>query len=218
MKGSILYGIKKLAKPFIKYKDVAFWDNKWGKANYAKTSDENLHNDNFLLDEQVRLFKSLNSESVFDYGGGDGHSLKRHIDAGYLKDYGYGEISQSAIDLARKILPGDCKIYDLRRDEISGQYDMVYTRAVIVAVSPNAIEKVYNDILRVSKNYVFMQEAYYYPDPVGRNFNHRPWEFFTRNGFEIIWMKYQIIIRRDGTIRHPGQGYDLLLRKIGEAN
>ncbi len=152
-------------------------------------------------------------ESVFDYGGGDGHSLKAHIDAGYLKSYGYGEISDTAIPLARGILPGDCAIYDLKSDAVERTFDLVYSRAVLVTVPPDEVEEVYRRISSIAAVYVFMQEAFYYPAPRGHNFNHTPWEYFDRHAFEIVWMRYLLIRKLDGSLQHPGQGYELLMRR-----
>ena len=195
----------------ILYKDNLYWDRRWGKGEYGKPK---YNDDDYLLIDQIKLFRSLNISSVFDYGGGDGHSLKAHIDSGYLDRFGYGEISDVAIDMARKVLPDQCRIYDLKKKEkVAEKYELVYTRAVIICVNPKSIEKVYNDILKMEPKYIFMQEAYYYPEPKGANFNHEPWIFFFNHNYQIEWMKYQIIVRKDGSIRHPGQGYDLLLMR-----
>lgn len=194
------------------YKDNSYCDRNWING-YANKTDYNKVSDDQLLMEQVKLFKQLDISSIFDYGGGIGLSLKTHIDTDHYQKFGYGEISDVSIGMAREILPNDCKIYDLKKINTFENYDLVYTRAVIVCVHPKSIEKVYRDILKMNPKYIFMQEAYYYPEPKGANFNHKPWEYFYYHGYDIVFMKYQIIYNRDGSIRHPGQGYNLLLKK-----
>ena len=194
------------------YRTTRYWNARWA-AGYAENDDQTWKWDTEALDQQIALFRSLNIESVFDYGGGDGHSLRAHIDAGYLKAYGYGEVSDTAIRLARDILPTDCPIYDLKSEPIQGRFDLAYTRAVLVTVRPDEVDEFYTRISSVARSYVFMQEAFYYPEPKGHNFNHTPWEYFDRNGFDVVWMRYQLLRKSDGSLRHPGQGYELLMRR-----
>ena len=104
------------------------------------------------------------------------------------------EINHDAVKELHQNLP-DCKIYEqsileIDTNNISEEgVDLVFIRGVLIHISPDALDEVYEKLYKLSKRYILISE-YYNPNPVAIEYRGHTNKLFKRDFCGEVLDKY----------------------------
>lgn len=141
-----------------------FWAGEFGNEYIQRNQGERLITSNVVLFGQ--MLRAANVTSAVELGCNVGlnlqalHRIKPDMDlCGY-------EINETAARAAREL--NVAKVIDgtiLDKLPCEKQYDLAFTKGVLIHIHPDELGKVYDNLYKLSKRYVLVCE-YYNPSPV----------------------------------------------------
>ena len=168
-----------------------FWAGSFGN----EYTDRNTSDD--LLASSIALFSKITQhtsgiKTAVELGSNIGINLKA---LGYL----IHDIQMQAVEINKKAAD-ECKkienvsvytgsIYDF---SIDTQYDLAFTRGVLIHIPPEKLSAVYDILYRATRKYILIAE-YYNPTPVEINYRGNDGKLFKRDFAGEILDKYKDI-------------------------
>ncbi len=185
----------------LKTKQEAFWSGDFGN-NYIErnTSDLLLASNINLFSKILNLTRSI--DSVIEFGANVGMNLmaiRKLLPNALLEGV---EINQKACHLLKKNLSDSIVFNESILDfNVSEKRDFVFTKGVLIHMSPESLPSVYQKIHDSSSRYVCIAE-YYNPTPVELNYRNHIGYLFKRDFAGEFLDKYN-----DFTLRDYGFSY-----------
>jgi len=148
---------------FKKYMPVDYW-TKRGK----KYKDDFVHNEFFKIQENalVDYLKTIQFESVLEYGCGFGRITKLLLDNFELKKYKAFDLSEEQINNAKKICSNhnvEFEVSTIQDYDDNQKYDLVIGVEILMHVTPTEIRNVLEKLSHLTKNHMINVD--FYEDP-----------------------------------------------------
>jgi pseudaminic acid biosynthesis-associated methylase len=166
-----------------KTKQEILWsDDKWSREYIQRNNSESLLASNIALFSQILSRTNHRVECVFEIGTNIGLNLdaiKALLPSALLsgieiskeaykeiskKDYGSNILNESILNLSHGL----------------GEYDLVFTKGVLIHLNPEYLMDVYEKIYNLSKKYILFVE-YYNPSPVSIRYRDKEGMLFKRD-------------------------------------
>lgn len=168
-----------------------FWAGNFGDQYIARNTDEKSINSNVVLFGQI-LRSAPEVTSIVELGCNIGLNLQalRKINSKFdLCGY---EINKTAAQIANQlniasIIEGT--ILDTLSTTI--QYDISFTKGVLIHINPEELPKVYDNLYNLSKRYIVVCE-YYNPSPVVLKYRESDDKLFKRDFAGELIDKYNL--------------------------
>ena len=148
-----------------KTKQEEFWAEEFGDNYIERNQDKLLVASNISIFSKV-LEKTKEIESIIEFGSNIGmniHSLKALLPSAEISAI---EINEKAVNELKKIDKikniFHKSILDFKTEE---KFDFVFTKGVLIHVSPDFLKDVYKSMYEASSKYICMIE-YYNPSPM----------------------------------------------------
>ena len=178
-----------------------FWAGEFGDDYINRNQGEQLVNSNVVLFGQI-LRSASSVKSIVEFGCNIGLNLRalQRINGGFdLCGY---EINKIAAETSRslgiaKIINGTV-LDELPTDE---QYDISFTKGVLIHINPVELDKVYENLFRLSKRYIVVCE-YYNPSPVVIRYRGNENRLFKRDFAGDLIQKYKLALIDYGFTYH----------------
>ncbi len=182
-----------------------FWAGDFGCEYIERNQGESL------VDLNIALFRRIISatqsvESFVELGCNIGLNLQALSEINkQFKLCGY-EINKVAAQKARGL--NVARIVDgTILDEISDiQYDVSFTKGVLIHINPDELNKVYDNLFRLSRKYILVCE-YYDPNPVVVKYRGNEERLFKRDFAGELIDKYNLRLVDYGFIYHRDAGF-----------
>ena len=194
-----------------------FWSGEFGNEYSDRNQGEQFINSNVVLFKQI-LKATPEVKSIIELGCNIGLNLQalKRIDKNFQLS-GY-EINKIAAKKARDLNIAsiiDGSILDLIPTNI--QYDVTFTKCVLIHINPENLLKVYENLYNLSKSYIVVCE-YYDPNPVTVQYRGHENRLFKRDfagelidKFNLKLIDYGFTYKRDN--RFPQQDLTWFLLK-----
>jgi spore coat polysaccharide biosynthesis protein SpsF len=166
-----------------KTKQEILWsDDKWSREYIERNNSESLLASNIALFSQIISRTNHRVETVFEIGTNIGLNLdaiKTLLPSVLLsgieiskeaykeiskKEYGSNILNESILNLSRGL----------------GEYDLVFTKGVLIHLNPEYLMDVYEKIYNLSKKYILFVE-YYNPSPVSIRYRDKEGMLYKRD-------------------------------------
>lgn len=163
-----------------KTEQESFWTGDFGDEYTKRNQGEKIIASNFALFSRI-LRSAPQVKSIVELGCNIGLNLQalKKIDPSFdLCGY---EINRNAAEQARA--QGIARIVDgtiIEELPSEKKYDMAFTKTVLIHINPRELNKVYENLDRLSKRYILVCE-YYNPSPVVVNYRGNDDRLFKRD-------------------------------------
>jgi spore coat polysaccharide biosynthesis protein SpsF len=166
-----------------KTKQEILWsDDKWSREYIERNNSKSLLASNIALFSQIISRTNHRVETVFEIGTNIGLNLdaikillpsvllsgieisKEAYKEISKKNYGSNILNESILNLSRGL----------------GEYDLVFTKGVLIHLNPEYLMDVYEKIYHLSKKYILFVE-YYNPSPVSIRYRDREGMLYKRD-------------------------------------
>jgi pseudaminic acid biosynthesis-associated methylase len=182
-----------------------FWAGEFGREYIKRNQGEDLVALNIALLRKI-LNATQSVESFVELGCNIGLNLQalNEINNNF-KLCGY-EINKVAAQKARDL--NIATIVDgTILDEISDiQYDVSFTKGVLIHINPEELNKVYDNLYRLSRKYILVCE-YYDPNPVAVQYRGNGERLFKRDFAGELIDKYNLVLIDYGFVYHRDVNY-----------
>ena len=180
-----------------------FWSGEFGNEYHDRNKGEQFINSNVVLFKQI-LKAASNVKSIIELVCNIGLNLQalKRIDKNFQLS-GY-EINKIAAKKARDLNIAsiiDGSILDLIPTNI--QYDVTFTKGVLIHINPENLLKAYENLYNLSKSYIVVCE-YYNPNPVTVQYRGHENKLFKRDfagelidKFNLKLIDYGFTYKRD---------------------
>jgi pseudaminic acid biosynthesis-associated methylase len=193
-----------------------FWAGEFGMQYLGRNQGEPLLKSNVGLFSDI-LRSTRGVESMLELGCNIGLNLQALHRIDPRLTLGAYEINEVAAAKAREL--GIAKVVcSTILDPIPAdpQYDLTFTKGVLIHINPDALDKVYDNLYRLSKRYILVSE-YYNPTPVTVNYRGNDDRLFKRDfagelidryGLKLV--DYRFVYHRDNVYRQDDCTWFLL--------
>lgn len=167
------------------------WAGEFGNEYIHRNQGENIIYSNIILFSKI-LGRLPRVQSIVELGCNVGLNLQAlHKINSELDLCGY-EINQTAAQTARENCSATI-IHGTILDELPSekQYDISFTKGVLIHISPAELEKAYENLYRLSRRYIVVCE-YYNPSPVTVRYRGNDNLLFKRDFAGDLMEKYQL--------------------------
>lgn len=165
-----------------------FWSGDFGN-EYTERNNESLLKSNIVFFS--RILKNINVNSIFEIGCNRGlnlQALKNVSDD--LSLYGL-EINEKAFEIINsKNICKECFNTSVHTFETDKQFDLVFTKGVLIHINSDKLENVYDKMYKLSKKYILIAE-YYSRDFREINYRGNDNKLFKRDFCGEMMNKYQ---------------------------
>lgn len=135
---------------------IDLWSGDFGQQYTARNAAETARSGVY----HAALCQALGARSALEVGCNIGLNLTRMTEAGI--DATGVDVNGRALETARRRLPGlhfvEASAYDLPFDDAS--FDLVFTCGVLIHIPPESRPRALDELLRVSRRYVWLGEYY----------------------------------------------------------
>jgi pseudaminic acid biosynthesis-associated methylase len=168
-----------------------FWAGEFGDDYITRNQGEQPINANVVLFGQI-LKAAPNIKSFVELGCNIGlnlQALNRINEHFELCGYEINKIAaQKALDLNIASVINGTILDELPADV---QYDVSFTKGVLIHINPDALHKVYDNLYKLSKKYIVVCE-YYNPSPVVVKYRENEERLFKRDFAGELMDKYNL--------------------------
>ena len=192
----------------MKYKteQEEFWAGKFGNDYIDRNKDvQNIASNLFLFSNALKNTSAI--KSIIEFGANVGlnllalHNLfpKSKISAVEINKLAYSHLNKY-----KWIKAYNESILDFSAKE---KYNLVFTKGVLIHISPNELDKVYKKLFELSNKYILIAE-YYNPTPVELNYRDNKGKLFKRDFCGDLLKKYSSLELIDyGFIYHRDNNF-----------
>ena len=183
-----------------------FWKGEFGDDYTDRNNDLEIVSANISLFAEI-LQHTVSVKSVLEFGCNRGLNLKALRQLLPLASLAGVEINEKAATLAGA--EGDCEIFVSSLDQFSTdtQYDLVFTKGVLIHIAPNELDAVYEKFFRFSSRYVLIAE-YFNPSPVEIEYRGHEGRLFKRDfASEILAQYSDLTLLKYGFRYHLDSGF-----------
>jgi spore coat polysaccharide biosynthesis protein SpsF len=178
----------------------SFWAGNFGNEYSERNTGSDWVASNFVLFEHM-LSGADRPSSVMEFGANIGLNLvalKQLLPQAELSAI---EINQQAVDSLQKI--EDVKVYAQSILEYQPDYqrDFVFSKGVLIHISPDQLESVYDLLYATSKRYIGLAE-YYNPSPVEIDYRGHSERLYKRDFAEMLDRFPELVLRDCGFAYH----------------
>lgn len=178
-----------------------FWHGRFGSEYIARNDGEEMIASNIVLFKKI-LQATTNVRSICEFGCNIGLNLEAIKIIGKEFNITAYEINKEASDIASgkniaKIIHGTI-LDDLRSGK---QYDLTFTKGVLIHINPQFLEKVYDNLYNLSKRYIIVCE-YYNPTPVSVKYRDNSDRLFKRDFAGELIDRYNLTLIDYGFAYH----------------
>ncbi len=135
-----------------------FWSGNFGN-EYTERNNEILLKSNIVFFS--RILKNINVNSIFEIGCNRGLNLQALKEiSNDLSLYGL-EINEKAFEIINsKNICEECFNTSVHIFETDKQFDLVFTKGVLIHINSDKLENVYDKMYKLSKKYILIAEYY----------------------------------------------------------
>jgi pseudaminic acid biosynthesis-associated methylase len=193
-----------------------FWAGEFGMQYLGRNQGEQLLTSNVGLFSDI-LRSTRGVGSILELGCNIGLNLQALHRIDSRLTLGAYEINEVAAAKAREL--GIAEVHcGTILDPIPAdqQYDLTFTKGVLIHINPEALDKVYDNLFRLSRRYIMVSE-YYNPTPVTVNYRGNEDRLFKRDfagelidryGLKLV--DYRFVYHRDSVYRQDDCTWFLL--------
>jgi pseudaminic acid biosynthesis-associated methylase len=182
-------------------KTSEFWAGEFGNQYIDRNNTEKLLESNWRLFCKA-LSKVEELDSVIELGANIGLNIaaikriSKHIDITGV------EINEKAFQQLVRVADTayNCNLFDSR---VTGQYDLAFTKGVLIHIHPDDLKAAYQRLLDLSRRYVLICE-YYNPKPVEIEYRSEKGKLWKRDfagemldAFPLKLVDYGFVYHRD---------------------
>lgn len=183
-----------------------FWAGDFGNAYIERNQSESLVASNMILFKRI-LESTSNVKSIIELGCNIGLNLQalNKINQDF-ELCGY-EINSVAAQKARDLKVGN--VIDgtiLEALPSYNQYDLSFTKVVLIHVNPEQLHKVYENLYNVSKRYIMVCE-YHNPTPIALSYRGHSDRLFKRDFAGDLLEMYNLKLVDYGFVYHRDRNY-----------
>ena len=199
-----------------KTEQEAFWAGEFGMQYLGRNQGEQLLTSNVGLFSDI-LRSTRGVGSILELGCNIGLNLQALHRIDTRLTLGAYEINEVAAAKARELGVAEVTCGTIL-DPIPADrlYDLTFTKGVLIHINPDALDKVYDNLYRLSKRYIMVSE-YYNPTPVTVNYRGNDDRLFKRDfagelidryGLKLV--DYRFVYHRDSVYRQDDCTWFLL--------
>jgi pseudaminic acid biosynthesis-associated methylase len=167
-----------------------FWANEFGNNYIERNSDKEYLASNIVFFSKIFSQNQVKLKSVLELGCNVGMNLLA------LKEI-FPSLNINAIDINEKAIQSlqkSQKNFNLQCTSINNfqtkeKFDLVFTKGVLIHLNPNDLDKIYEKIYNLSKEYILICE-YYNPTPCSIPYRGNNDKLFKRDFAGEILNKY----------------------------
>jgi pseudaminic acid biosynthesis-associated methylase len=178
-----------------------FWHGRFGSEYIARNNGEDIVASNVVLFKKI-LQAATDVRSICEFGCNIGLNIEAIKIIGKHFNITAYEINKEASDIAKnknfaEIINGTI-LEDLRREK---QYDLTFTKGVLIHINPDFLENVYGNLYHLSKRYIMVCE-YYNPTPVSVKYRNNSDRLFKRDFAGELIDRYNLTLIDYGFVYH----------------
>lgn len=168
-----------------------FWAGSFGDAYIDRTNNKDVFVANLSFFDEI-LCKTKNVKTILELGANIGMNIQAINNLMPDSKTSAVEINPKAFEQLKSACTGKAylsSILDID-SKIKKQYDLVFTKGVLIHINPGRLQKVYDAMYRLSKKYICVAE-YYNPTPMTIGYRGKKNALFKRDFAGELLDKYK---------------------------
>lgn len=168
-----------------------FWAGRFGDAYIARNNKEKLVAANLNLFREI-FYKTKNVKTIMELGANIGMNILAINNLLPSSKTSAVEINPKAFKKLKNACTGKAYLASLLDIgmKIKNKYDLVFTKGVLIHISPDKLQKVYDAMYKLSKKYICVAE-YYNPSPITLEYRGEKNKLFKRDFAGELLDKYK---------------------------
>lgn len=172
-----------------------FWKGSFGKNYIERNKSKKLAKETDVFFERIFRKNKIKISSIIELGSNIGNNLKSLSKIFKKAELSAVEINEKACHELKKRNPKVNIInQSLISADVQSKFDLVLTKGVLIHINPKQLNKVYEQINKISKKYILIAE-YYNITPINVTYRGKKDKLFKRDfvGELIKRFNYKII-------------------------
>lgn len=173
-----------------------FWSGEFGNNYISRNNNPEMIKDNTEIFKRCFVKNKIKIKSVLEYGSNVGMNLialnkiykKLDISAVEINKIACEKLSQNIKNT--KIYNESIISFNKNHSSLNNKFDLVFTKTVLIHISPKSIFDVYDAIFKKSKKYIYIAE-YYNPFPTMIKYRGHNNKLFKRDFAGDLLNKYK---------------------------